>query len=80
MPPSALLPHHARYDALSRLASATSSLTGSSYWSQSYTYDGFGNPGSSYDVNNHADGEDANGNPGYVPLPAYGTSAAGTYL
>ena len=33
----------------------------------------------SYDVNNHAGGEDANGNPGNVPLPAYGTSKTATY-
>ena len=35
--------------------------------------------GATYDVNNHGGGEDANGNPGYVPLPALGTSAPGTY-
>ena len=55
-------------------------------WGQQFNGDGFGNltntaviQGSapsmtaSYDYNNHAGGEDANGNPGYVPDPAFGS-------
>ncbi len=80
------------YDALNRLATAATQPSFSTPWGQSFTYDGFGNltnvavtQGSAptftatYDANNHAGGEDANGNPGYVPLPAYGTSAPATY-
>ncbi len=33
----------------------------------------------SYDVNNHQGGEDANGNPGYIPAPAFGTSVQAIY-
>ncbi len=84
--------NHARYDALNRLATAANQTGFSPLWGQSFTYDGFGNltgvattQGSSptltasYDANNHAGGEDANGNPGYVPVPVDGTSAAATY-
>jgi YD repeat-containing protein len=80
------------YDALNRLATAENQSTFSTPWGQGFTYDGFGNltqvrviQGSapsfstSYDYKNHAGGEDYNGNPGYVPLPAYGTSSAATY-
>ncbi len=80
------------YDALNRLATAATQPSFSTPWGQSFTYDGFGNltnvavtQGSAptftatYDANNHAGGEDANGNPGYVPLPAYGTSAPASY-
>jgi RHS repeat-associated protein len=80
------------YDALNRLATAENQSTFSTPWGQGFTYDGFGNltkasviQGSApsltttYDYKNHAGGEDANGNPGYVPLPAYGTSGAATY-
>ncbi len=80
------------YDALNRLATAATQPSFSTPWGQSFTYDGFGNltnvavtQGSAptftatYDANNHAGGEDANGNPGYVPPPAYGTSAPATY-
>ena len=75
------------YDALNRLATAKNQSTFSPSWGQQFTYDGFGNltntaviQGSapsmtaSYDYNNHAGGEDANGNPGYVPDPAFGSS------
>ncbi len=75
------------YDALNRLATAENQSTFSPSWGQGFTYDGFGNltntsviQGSapsmtaSYDYNNHAGGEDANGNPGYVPDPAFGSS------
>ena len=61
-------------------------------WGQSFAYDGFGNLTSTnvikgsapsmaatYDANNHAGGEDANGNPGYVPVPAQGASVPGAY-
>ncbi len=77
------------YDALNRLATAENQSTFSPSWGQQFTYDGFGNltntsviQGSapsmtaSYDYNNHAGGEDANGNPGYVPDPAFGSSGA----
>ncbi len=80
------------YDALNRLATAATQPSFSTPWGQSFTYDGFGNltnvavtQGSAptftatYDANNHAGGEDANGNPPYVPLPAYGTSAPASY-
>ena len=80
------------YDSLNRLITASDQPTWPFSWGQSYGYDGFGNLTSatvtqgtapaftqSYDVNNHAGGEDANGNPGNVPLPAYGTSKAATY-
>ncbi len=68
------------YDALNRLATAATQPSFSTPWGQSFAYDGFGNltnvavtQGSAptftatYDANNHAGGEDANGNPGYVP-------------
>ena len=61
-------------------------------WGQSFAYDGFGNltntnvikgsapsMAATYDANNHAGGEDANGNPGYVPAPAQGASVPGAY-
>ena len=80
------------YDALNRLITAANQSTFTPEWGQSFTYDGFGNltnvsvtQGSAptlsaiYDANNHAGGEDANGNPGYVPLPAYGTSVPAGY-
>ena len=80
------------YDSLNRLATAATQSNFNPSWGQSFTYDGFGNltnvavtQGSAptfsagYDVNNHAGGEDANGNPGSVPMPAYGTSAAPTW-
>ena len=91
MPPSALLPYHARYDALNRLVSATNSGASPS-WGQSFAYDGFGNmtqtnvtQGSAptfaqtYNANNQVGNEDANGNPPSVPLPAYGGTAQPTY-
>ena len=82
--------NHARYDALNRLATAATQSTFTPQWAQSYSYDGFGNLtnvtqdgttilSAGYDANNHAGGEDANGNPGYVPVPVDGTSAAATY-
>ena len=74
------------YDSLNRLLEAQSS----SSWSQTFTYDTFGNltnvagvsaPGFSktYDTNNHAGGEDANGNPGSIPIPIALTTASATY-
>ncbi len=83
--------NHARYDALNRLATAATQSTFTPEWAQSYSYDGFGNLTNvtqdgttiltkSYDANNHAGGEDANGNPGYISLPADGGSLyAATY-
>jgi RHS repeat-associated protein len=78
------------YDALNRLATAATSDT--SEWGQAFTYDGFGNltgvsvtQGSAptlsttYDANNHAGGEDYNGNPGSIYLPADSASYAATY-
>ncbi len=80
------------YDNLNRLIAASDQPTWYFPWGQSFSYDGFGNltnasvtQGSApslsatYDSHNHAGGEDANGNPGSVPLPAYGTSALGAY-
>ena len=80
------------YDALNRLISAANQPTFSPEWGQSFAYDGFGNltdvsvkQGSAptltatYDANNHAGGEDANGNPGSIELPAYGTQVLATY-
>jgi YD repeat-containing protein len=78
------------YDALNRLATAATQSTFTPEWAQSYSYDGFGNltnvtqDGTTiltgiYDANNHAGSEDANGNPGYIPVPIYGTGAAATY-
>lgn len=80
------------YDALNRLATAATQPSFSTPWGQSFTYDGFGNltnvavtQGSAptftatYDANNHAGGEDANGNPGSIELPAYGVPATATY-
>ena len=80
------------YDTLNRLIKAANQTTFTPEWGQSFGYDGFGNLTSTavtqgsaptlsatYDANNHAGGEDANGNPSYVPLPAYGTSAFATY-
>ncbi len=80
------------YDSLNRLATAATQSNFNPSWGQSFSYDGFGNltnvgvtQGSAptfsaaYDVNNHAGGEDANGDPGSVPMPAYGTSAAPTW-
>jgi RHS repeat-associated protein len=80
------------YDTLNRLITAANQTTFSPEWGQSFGYDGFGNltnvsvtQGSaptlsaSYDYKNHAGGEDANGNPSYVPLPAYGTSVPAGY-
>lgn len=80
------------YDSLNRLATAATQSGFNPSWGQSFTYDGFGNltnvgvtQGSaptftaSYDQNNHAGGEDANGNPTSVPLPAYGTSGYAGY-
>src|SRR5208282_1003235 len=56
------------------------------------SYDGFGNMKevdairgtvptfcTGYDSKNHAGGEDLNGKPGTVPLPAYATYASATY-
>ena len=75
------------YDSLNRLISASSSAS----WSQTFTYDGFSNltatvgvnaPGFSgpcCNLNNQDYGEDANGNPWTVQLPAYGTSASASY-
>ena len=64
------------YDSLNRLITAQNQTGFTPLWGQSYSYDGFGNltgtsvtQGSAptlsatYDVNNHAGGEDANGNP-----------------
>ena len=80
------------YDALNRLASAWTSDT--TKWGLNYGYDGFGNLTSeatfqgtltqpsltaSYYANNHAGGEDANGNPGSIYLPADGMSYAASY-
>ena len=80
------------YDSLNRLATAANQTGFSPLWGQSYSYDGFSNltgvsvtQGSAptlsatYDVNNHAGGEDANGNPGNIYLPADGSSYAATY-
>lgn len=80
------------YDVLNRLATAENQTSFSPSWGQGFTYDGFGNltnvsviQGSAptftatYDANNHGGDEDANGNPGYVPLPAFGTSVPATY-
>ncbi len=80
------------YDALNRLIAAATQSTFTPEWGQSYTYDGFGNLTSvattqgtsptftqSYDYNNHAGGEDANGNPGTIYLPADSGSYAATY-
>ncbi len=76
------------YDALNRLLSAS---TSDSVWGQSFSYDGFGNlTGTSgtgtapsftktYDYKNHLGGEDANGNPSSIYLPADGSSFAATY-
>ncbi len=80
------------YDALNRLIAAATQSTFTPEWGQSYTYDGFGNLTTvattqgtsptftqSYDYNNHAGGEDANGNPGSIYLPADSGSYAATY-
>lgn len=80
------------YDNLNRLIAASDQPTFTFSWGQSYSYDGFGNLtnvsvtqgtaptfSQSYNVDNHAGGEDLNGNPGNVPLPAYGTSEPATY-
>ena len=80
------------YDTLNRLATAQNQSGFSPSWGQSFAYDGFGNltntnvikgsapsMAATYDANNHAGGEDANGNPGYVPAPAQGTSVPGAY-
>ena len=80
------------YDALNRLSTAANQSGFSPLWGQQFTYDGFGNltevsvtQGSaptlttSYDYNNHAGGEDSNGNPGSIYLPADGSSYAATY-
>ena len=80
------------YDSLNRLATAENQTGFSPSWGQSFTYDGFGNltgtsvikgsaptMAATYDVNNHAGGEDANGNPGYVPAPAQVTGASAVY-
>ena len=80
------------YDSLNRLATAENQTGFSPSWGQSFTYDGFGNltgtsvikgsaptMAATYDVNNHAGGEDANGNPGYVPAPAQITRASAVY-
>ena len=80
------------YDSLNRLITAQNQTGFTPLWGQSYAYDGFGNltgtsvtQGSAptlsatYDVNNHAGGEDANGNPPNVYLPADGSSYATTY-
>ena len=79
------------YDSLNRLATANNSAS-HAHMGPGFSYDGFGNltqtsvtqgsaptMSASYDANNHPGGEDANGNPGYVPVPTLGTSAAGTY-
>ena len=92
MPPSALLLYHARYDALSRLATAGNQSGFSPSWGQSFAYDGFGNltgtsvtQGSAptlsatYDYQNHAGGEDYNGNPTSIYLPADGSSYSSTW-
>jgi RHS repeat-associated protein len=80
------------YDALNRLVTAATQSTFSTPWGQSYGYDGFGNltnvsvtQGSAptlsatYDYNNHAGGEDANGNPGSIYLPADSGTYGATY-
>ena len=80
------------YDALNRLSTAANQSGFSPLWGQQFAYDGFGNltevsvtQGSaptlttSYDYNNHAGGEDSNGNPGSIYLPADGSSYAATY-
>ncbi len=80
------------YDALNRLATAANQSTFSPEWGQGFSYDGFGNltnvsvtQGSaptltaSYNANNHAGGEDANGNPGSIYLPADSASYSATY-
>ncbi len=80
------------YDALNRLATAANQSGFSPLWGQQFAYDGFGNltevsvtQGSaptmtaSYDYKNHAGGEDSNGNPGSIYLPADSGSYAATY-
>ena len=80
------------YDSLNRLATAENQTGFSPSWGQSFAYDGFGNltgtsvikgsaptMAATYDVNNHAGGEDANGNPGYVPAPAQVTGASAVH-
>ena len=80
------------YDTLNRLEKAANQSGFSRLWGQQFTYDGFGNltevsvtQGSAptlsatYDANNHAGGEDANGNPGSIYLPADGSPYAATY-
>ncbi len=80
------------YDALNRLSTAANQSGFSPLWGQQFAYDGFGNltevsvtQGSaptmtaSYDYKNHAGGEDSNGNPGSIYLPADSGSYAATY-
>src|SRR5579863_3529993 len=77
---------------LNRLATAADQSSFNPSWGQSFTYDGFGNltnvnvtQGSAptltagYDANNHGGGEDANGNPGTIELPAIGYPASAGY-
>jgi RHS repeat-associated protein len=80
------------YDALNRLITAQNQTGFSPLWGQGYTYDTFGNltgvsvtQGSAptlsvgYDSNSHAGGEDYNGNPGSIYLPADGSSYSATW-